>query len=99
MTHGAKGITFWIQDSILKEIIPTALTKETLKEFGLRHITRADVVQLASLLPFNSSITTLTLHNVGLDDLAYLTPALYTTEFLTSFNTQYGNQEYGKFSR
>ena len=99
MTHGAKGVAFWIQDSILKEIIPTALTKETLKEFGLRHITRADVVQLAYLLPFNSSITTLTLHNVGLDDLAYLTPALYTTEFLTSLNIQYSNQEYGKFSR
>ena len=99
MTHGVKRFAFWIQDSILKEINPTALTKGTLKEFELRHVTRADVVQLASLLPFNSSITTLTLHNVGLDCLAYLTPALYTTEFLTSLNIQDGNQEYGKFSR
>ena len=102
MTHNLKEFAFpksWIEDSILKEIIPTAVAIGTLKEVELHHVTRADVVQLASLLPFNSSITTLTLHNVSLDCLAYLTPALYTTnESLTSLNIPYGNQGYGKFS-
>ena len=102
MTHDVKGFAFpklWVQDSILKEIIPTALTKGTLKEFGLRQVTRADIAQLASLLPFTSSITTLSLHNVSLDDLVYLTPALYTNESLNSLKIQNSNQGYGKFSR
>ena len=38
---------------------------------------------------------------LGLDGLAYLTPALYTNESLTSLNIpiQYINKEYNKFSR
>ena len=104
MTHDNKGFAFsklWVQDSILKEIIPTALAIGTLKEFILSDVTRADMVQLSSLLPFNSSITSLTLQDVGLDGLACLTPALYTNESLTSLTIllQYGNQEYDKFSR
>ena len=100
MTHNHEEFMckLWVQDSILKEIIPTALAIRTLE---LYRVTRADVMQLSSLLPFNSSITTLTLHNIGLDSLAYLTPALYASESLTSLNIvlQYINQEYDKFSR
>ena len=106
MTHNHKGLALsilWVQDSILKEIIPTALAIGTLKKFILSYVTRADVMKLASLLPFNSSITTLSLHNVGQDGLAYLTPALYTNESLTSLNipysNSYSNEEYSKFSR
>ena len=89
----------WVKDSILKEIIPTALAMGTLKVFELYRITIADMVKLSSL-PFNSNITTLSLHNV-LDDLVYLTPALYTNKSLTSLNIllQYINQEYHKFSK
>ena len=105
MTHNLKGLALsilWVQDSILKEITPTALAIGTLKQFIISYVTRADVVQLASLLPFNSSITTLSLCNVGQDGLAYLTQALYTTESLTSLNipysNPYSNKEYSKFS-
>ena len=59
------------------------------------------MVKLSSLLPFNSSITTLSLCDVGLDGLAYLTPALYSNESLTSLNITipYRNQGYGNFSK
>ena len=58
-----------------------------IKEFKLSRVTRADMVKLSSLLPFNSSITILSLDGVGLDGLAYITPALYTNESLTSLNS------------
>ena len=101
MTHKRAFPKVWVQDSILKEIIPTALAIGTLKEFEICQVTRADMVKLSSLLPFNSSITTLSLCDVGLDDFAYLTPALYSNESLTSLNItiSYHNQGYGNFSK
>ena len=104
MTHNHESYAFptvWVQDSILKDIIPTALAIGTIKEFELHQVTRADAVQLSSLLPFNSSITTLTLDDVDLDRLAYITPALYSNESLTSLTIKipHPDQGYSKFSK
>ena len=101
MTHYHEVFRFptvWVQDSILKEIIPTALAVGTLKEFEIYWVTRADSLQLSSLLPFNSSITTLSLHSVDLDGLAYFSPALYTTKSLNSPNIPPSSQGYSNFS-
>lgn len=91
-----------VQDSILKDIIPTAEAIGRLKEFKLGQVTITDMVKLSSLLSFNSSITTLSLHSVSLDGLAYLTPALYTNESLSSLNLNitipYPNQGCSNFS-
>ena len=106
MTHNLEKFAFGkkcVQDSILKEIIPTALAIGTINKFKLSRVTRADMVKLSSLLPSNSSITTLSLDGVDLDGLAYLTPALYSNESLSSLNilnitVPYRNQGYGNFS-
>ena len=102
MTHSHKVFGFPM-DSILKDIIPTVLAIGTIKELELSQVTIADMVKLSSLLPSNSSITTLSLGGLSLDGLAYPTPALYvyTNESLSSLNTTipYRNQGYSNLSK